>query len=44
VLLSKAPSHVQVNIGCDFYLDGELDDEGLLLIDMGTMAVIPDSL
>lgn len=35
VLLSKAPSHVQVNIGCDFYLDGELDDEGLLLIDMG---------
>ncbi|GJQ08414.1 hypothetical protein GpartN1_g205.t1 [Galdieria partita] len=35
MLLSKTPTLVQVNVGCDFYVDGEIDQEGLLLIDFG---------
>ncbi|EME32828.1 prefoldin, putative isoform 2 [Galdieria sulphuraria] len=35
MFLSKAPSLVQVNVGCDFYVDGEVDEEALLLVDIG---------
>lgn len=35
MILTKTPSLVQVNIGCDFYVDGEIQTDAVLLIDMG---------
>eukprot|EP00871_Galdieria_phlegrea_P000043 jgi/Galph1/1039/GphlegSOOS_G5821.1 len=38
--LTEMPSEVQVNVGCDFYLHGEVEKDSPLYIDIGSGIIV----